>query len=154
MATMLLRVDVGSTPEVRAALGLPAVPTCLACCTAGAPVFVRFHDATEWTWLSSGPAATSPPTELSWSLSPASASLVPRTTWEAVDWGIADGISQLGGHPSWINDPSYPPCPVCSRSTMTVAQVAPEDFVGPAEGVFYVHACTSCAVVGVSYDQT
>jgi hypothetical protein len=153
-ATVLLRVGVGSAPEVGASEQLRPVPTCLDCCVMGEPVFVRFHNTTAWTWVLSGPTPTSPPSEFSLNLSPTAASLTPRSTWEAIDWCIADGISQLGGHPSWINDPTYPACPVCSRSTMTVAQVAPEDFVGPAEGVFYIHSCEKCAVVGVSYDQT
>jgi hypothetical protein len=165
-ATLLLRVDAGG--RAGGSAGLRGVPTCLDCCTTGQPVFVRFQDTISWTWALSGPTPTSPLTEFphlprhvgetvtleGWDLPRTAASLAPRSSWEAVDWCIADGISQLGGHPSWINDPVYPTCPVCSRSTMTVAQVALDDFVGPADGVFYVHSCETCAVVGVSYDQT
>jgi hypothetical protein len=117
-------------------------------------VFVRLSDdPVHWEWL--GPLAASSaghahPLELP----PTPVALSPRQAWAAADWCIAEGISQLGGHPSWINDPTYPPCPACARTMMAVAQVAPEDFVGPAEGVFYVHLCAACAVVGVSYDQT
>ena len=48
----------------------------------------------------------------------------------------------------------YPPCPSCRESMPFVAQVALEDFVNPAEGVFYVHSCAPCATVGVTYQQT
>ena len=117
-------------------------------------VFVRFSgDLASWEWLlplKASSAGHGRPLRLTRT----SVTLTPREAWAAADWCIADGISQIGGHPSWINDPTYPNCPVCTRTMMTIAQVAPEDFIGPAEGVFYVHVCDRCPVVGASYDQT
>jgi hypothetical protein len=129
------------------------VPTCIEC-VGNEQVFVRLSDdPARWEWLAPRSASQVERTHR-WELPPTPVILTPRPPWAAVDWCIAEGISQLGGHPSRINDPTYPPCPTCSRTMLSVAQVAPEDFVGLAEGVFYVHLCPRCKVVGVSYDQT
>jgi hypothetical protein len=154
-ATLLLRIE---APQIPAGLSLGPhgafrVPTCVDCTMYG-PVFVSLSDdPARWEWLaplSASSADHAHPLELP----PTPVTLTPRAPWAAVDWCIAEGISQLGGHPSWISDPVFPPCPACARTMMTIAQVAPEDFVRAAEGVFYVHLCAPCAVVGVSYDQT
>jgi hypothetical protein len=154
-ATSLLRIDASHWPADVRMGGLRALraPTCVDCAMYE-HVFVRLSDdPAHWEWfgrLSASSAGHTHPLELR----PTPVTLSPREPWAAADWCVAEGISQLGGHPSWINDPTYPPCPACARTMMTVAQVAPEDFIGPAEGVFYVHLCATCAVVGVSYDQT
>lgn len=127
------------------------VPTCPDCASYG-PLFVHLAADGGWSWL---PTERPPATPgASWDLAPARATFAPRAMWEAVDWCRADGLSQIGGHPSWINDPVYPRCPTCSRLMMTVAQIALEDFVRHAEGIFYVHYCSGCSVAGVSYDQS
>jgi hypothetical protein len=156
-ATLLLRIDAARLPDVSdvrlSARRTLLAPTCIDCAVYER-VFVRFsNDRTSWEWLKS-PTASSAGHEQPLQLPPTPVTLTPREAWAAADWCIADGISQIGGHPSLINEPIFPTCPGCTRTMMTVAQVAPEDFVSPAEGVFYVHVCDVCPTVGVSYDQS
>lgn len=148
-ATRLLDVQ----PEQAAALGLPQfVPTCLLCVPYTGHLFVK-HDAGEaWNWIATAPDRVTH--DQDWGFSPTHVVLVPRRPWEAVDWCIADGMSQVGGHPSWINQPDPPACPSCTRAMPFVAQVAPEDFLELTEGAFHVHHCIGCAVVAVGYQQS
>ena len=148
-ATVLTQFDSTSLPELQGIVPSTVV-TCLECAPYGT-VFVRRNPAAGWEWFASDVHAAEPGE--GWGLAPRAARLVPRTPWESVDWCQADGVSQIGGHPAWINDPEYPPCPSCARSMSTVMQIALEDFFR-AEGVFYVHYCAGCAAVGVSYQQT
>jgi hypothetical protein len=149
----LFDVDVVALPvELRA--DIPSrVPTCLDCSCYGGPAFVQLAADGTWRWLPVAVSAAEHRGE-AWELASRTASLKARLAWEAVDWCVADGISQIGGHPSWVQDPRYPACPRCRRTMMTVAQVALEDFDEFGDGVFYVHHCTRCAIVGVSYQQT
>ncbi|GEM_PF-3280106 len=149
---VLIRLEPGSAPGEFQRRGLLFVPTCLEC-ACYEPLAVSIAADGRWEWIHAGGGSTVPESGYSREISPITTSLAPRPDWEAVDWCSADGISQVGGHPSWINDPSYPPCPKCSRSMMTVAQVGLGDFFS-AEGVYYVHHCEACAVVSVTYEQT
>lgn len=58
-----------------------------------------------------------------------------RTPFEAVGRFMVDetGISQLGGHPEWIQDAEYPLCPDCQRRMICIGQVSWED-LEDAEG--------------------
>lgn len=147
----LLSVESSALPdELRGAVP-PRVPTCLECACFGT-IFVQFARDGSWRWLQAD--AKPEGTTGGWALEPRRATLVPRSPWEAIDWCVAEGLSQLGGHPSWVQDPEYPRCPSCARRMATVAQVGLEDFFDAMEGVFFVHHCEACAVVGVSYQQS
>ena len=77
-----------------------------------------------------------------------------RSAYAAVDWCFASALSQLGGHPSWINDAAYPLCPVCSSRMPFVAQLALEDLEDHGEGILYAFRCDACGIVATSYDQS
>lgn len=79
----------------------------------------------------------------------------PRHWLEAADW-LVPGVrfSQVGGHPTWIQDAEYPRCPECERPMPFVAQVSNEDCQEHAEGIYYMFACPECGVAATTYQQS
>ena len=92
--------------------------------------------------------------------SPASRRLVlgppRRTPFEAVGRFMLDetGISQLGGHPEWIQDAAFPVCPGCQRRMTHVGQVSWADMEEYAEGSTYAFLCLPCGKGATIYQQT
>ena len=65
------------------------------------------------------------------------------------------GVSQLGGHPAWEQQPVEPDCPRCGRAMPFVGHAAVGELTGePADGLFYAFACGGCATTAVVYQQT
>lgn len=79
-----------------------------------------------------------------------------QTPFEAVGRFLMDenGVSQLGGHPEWIQDAEYPLCPVCQQTMPFLGQVAFEDWEEYGEGVFYLFLCLPCKKAATLYQQT
>jgi hypothetical protein len=79
-----------------------------------------------------------------------------RTPFEALGRFMLDetGISQLGGHPEWIQDADYPSCPSCLKTMECIGQVSWEDFMELAEGVTYAFRCSACGLATTNYQQT
>ncbi len=78
-----------------------------------------------------------------------------RTPFEAVGRFLLSekGISQLGGHPEWIDDAVYPQCPTCRQRMPCLGQVAFEDW-DEGEGVFYLFLCLPCRKAATHYQQS
>jgi len=79
-----------------------------------------------------------------------------RTPFEAVGRFMLDetGISQLGGHPEWIQDASYPLCPTCHRHMPYIGQVSWGELDELAEGSTYAFLCLTCGKAATIYQQT
>lgn len=79
-----------------------------------------------------------------------------RTPFEALGRFMLDetGISQLGGHPEWVNDANYPVCPGCARRMEFIGQVAWERVEERADGVTYAFACFPCGKSATTYQQS
>lgn len=77
-----------------------------------------------------------------------------RTPYEANIQGVPLRQSQLGGHPTWIQDAEYPACPGCRRSMLNVGQVATEELLGTGEGITYVFMCPTCRLATTTFQQT
>ena len=79
-----------------------------------------------------------------------------RTPYEAVGRFMLDmkSISQLGGHPDWIQDMEYPVCPICQRRMICIAQISWEDFEEYAEGSTYAFVCLEDGKAATVYQQT
>ena len=79
-----------------------------------------------------------------------------RTPFEAVGRFLLDepGISQLGGHPDWIQDAEFPVCPGCQRRMRCIGQVSWEDIEEFAEGSTYAFLCLPCGKGATTYQQT
>lgn len=79
-----------------------------------------------------------------------------RTPFETLDrYRLGEnGISQVGGHPEWVQSPSYPRCPTCTRRMICFGQISWEDLDEHAEGITYVFLCLSCHKAATCYQQT
>jgi hypothetical protein len=79
-----------------------------------------------------------------------------RTPFETLNRELfgEGGISQLGGHPNWVQDPAYPRCPGCSQHMLCIGQVAWEEMDEGAEGITYLFLCLSCQKAATGYQQT
>lgn len=79
----------------------------------------------------------------------------PRPWIEAANW-LVPGVrfSQVGGHPTWIEDAQYPRCPGCDRSMPFLAQISNEDFREHSEGIYYLFLCSGCDVTATEYQQS
>lgn len=79
----------------------------------------------------------------------------PRPRIESANW-LVPGVrfSQVGGHPTWIQDAEYPRCPDCGRTMPFVAQLSNEDIEEGAEGIYSIFACRECGVAATGYQRT
>ena len=92
----------------------------------------------------------------SWQRSPwrdQAVQLQQRRAIHAVDWCMPATISQIGGMPSWVQDPVFPKCPGCSKTMTFIAQVDNGQFPYH-EGVYYAFLCSACRVTATTYQQT
>lgn len=79
-----------------------------------------------------------------------------RTPFEAVGRFSLDvtGVSQIGGHPEWIQDIAYPICPSCQRRMECIGQVSWDDLDEFAEGITSAFLCLPCGKATTTYHQT
>jgi hypothetical protein len=77
----------------------------------------------------------------------------PRAPLYAAEWFLPIRFSQVGGHPTWIDDAFYPHCPTCARRMAFVAQLSVPD-ITPGEGIYYAFLCSMCPIAATSYQQS
>ncbi|HHC4844299.1 TPA: YwqG family protein [Escherichia albertii] len=78
----------------------------------------------------------------------------PRSPLFAADPFLSVSFSQIGGHPTWIQDAEYPHCPECSRTMMFLAQLDYADIEQYGEGMLYAFICLECRTTATSYQQS
>ncbi len=79
---------------------------------------------------------------------------VARRPHHAADQFLPTTFSQIGGMPTWIQDPEFPECPGCSALMMFVGQISYEDIDQHGEGMTYASVCHPCGVAATTYQQT
>lgn len=62
-------------------------------------------------------------------------------------------ISQIGGHPAWVQDMEYLDCLKCGQTMRFLAQVDEGAFRGH-EGIYYAFVCYQCRTTATCYQQT
>ncbi|MDI4649716.1 DUF1963 domain-containing protein [Cohnella hashimotonis] len=77
----------------------------------------------------------------------------PRGTYEGAYWTLEAPASQIGGHPSWIQDADYPACPCCQETTTFIGQIDMEQ-AADSEGIYYAFLCRACLIAAVNYQQS
>ncbi len=79
-----------------------------------------------------------------------------RTPFEAVGRFMLDesGISQIGGHPEWIQTARFPVCPTCRSRMIYVGQVCWDEIEELDEGSTYAFLCLPCGKGATTYQQT
>lgn len=74
---------------------------------------------------------------------------------ESADWlAPVEGFSQIGGHPTWVQEAEYPECRVCQQPMPFIAQLSNEDHEEYAEGIYYLFACGRCGVAATNHQQS
>ena len=77
-----------------------------------------------------------------------------RPALSAASWLLPTTFSQIGGHPTWIQDSAYPTCPTCSQTMMFLAQVANDEIQNYSEGIYYAFVCATCRTTATGYQQS
>lgn len=157
--THLIEIDLQD--ERFAFLGFPAstlpILTCEAC-TCFVPFLyahISLDGVAQWAPENVRPQGRDEPFE-EWLPSPwrnVPVTLTPRRAIHAADWTMDVKTTQIGGHPSWVQDSEYPRCPSCSQTMMFVGQVDQAQFP-MYEGIYYAFVCATCRISATSYQQT
>jgi hypothetical protein len=77
-----------------------------------------------------------------------------RSPWHAAIDSLPTQYSQIGGHPTWVQDSEYPACGTCAKTMPFVGQISCEDLEPNREGIFYAFLCPDCATTASTYQQT
>ena len=77
-----------------------------------------------------------------------------RSPWHAAMDSLPTQYSQIGGHPTWIQDAEYPTCGKCRRTMPFIGQISCEDVESKREGIFYAFLCAECPTTASTYQQT
>jgi hypothetical protein len=77
-----------------------------------------------------------------------------RPPFYAADQFLPTNFSQLGGHPTWIQDAEYPRCPDCRKTMLFLGQIDNHDLWELAEGMYYAFICPNCRTTATNYQQT
>ncbi|WP_413405599.1 DUF1963 domain-containing protein [Paenibacillus amylolyticus] len=77
-----------------------------------------------------------------------------RHAFHASEWAMEPSLSQVGGHPGWVQDAEYPTCPRCSTRMKAVAQMDWGEVEEYGEGMYYMFICEPCKMTAVSYQQS
>jgi hypothetical protein len=78
--------------------------------------------------------------------------LSPRPPMCAAHEFLPTTFTQIGGHPTWIQDSAYPTCPQCRKTMVFIAQLDRTDI--DIEGIYYAFLCATCRVTATNYQQT
>lgn len=78
----------------------------------------------------------------------------PQSPYYAAVWTMSQLNSQIGGHPTWIQEPEYPVCPCCERRMQYIGQIDYADFDEYAEGIFYMFLCPTDKMTATAYQQS
>jgi hypothetical protein len=142
--------------EISIAIDRVQVTTCEVC-TAFGTVFGVMDEAGRGQWHSENSRPKYLPDDSdTWARLPQD-SLTPagkRPALFAANWLLPTTFSQLGGHPTWIQDADYPRCPRCSQTMMFLAQVANDEIENYSEGIYYAFVCLACATTATGYQQS
>jgi len=134
------------------------IATCEVCATLGDRLYMKVGPDGEAFWFAGNERPEYLPKDSgTWKRLPANElrlSPKPRLLHHAVDWCLPISCSQIGGMPSWIDDPAHGQCPECSKGFVFVAQLAVEDVDAWGEGIFYALMCPDCSITAVRYQQT
>ncbi len=79
---------------------------------------------------------------------------VPQFPYYAAVWTMSQLDSQIGGHPSWVQDAEYPVCPCCERRMQYIGQIDYADFDEYGEGIFYMFICPKDKITATVYQQS
>lgn len=134
------------------------IATCEVCVTWVNPIFMEVSNAGEVSWSICNEKidkiSLDPLNYMRMPMNKLYMSKEPRAVDYAANWSLPTTFSQIGGMPTWIQDPAYPDCPKCKNTMVFIAQIAKEDFKTNDEGMYYNHICFTCNITATGYQQT
>lgn len=77
-----------------------------------------------------------------------------RNGYYAVEWTLEPAASQVGGHPTWIQDAEYPACPCCSGTMSFIGQLDWSQLEPYGEGIQYMFMCAKDKITATLYQQS
>lgn len=77
-----------------------------------------------------------------------------RNPYETVSLYWSENLSQIGGHPEWVQYPDYPLCPDCDHLMTFIAQLGITDVDPGREGMIYAFLCSTCGTATTSCQST
>ncbi len=77
-----------------------------------------------------------------------------RNSYYAAHWTLEPTVSQVGGHPTWIQDAEYPVCPCCFKRMIFFSQLDWGEVVKYGEGIYYMFICSDCRITATSFQQS
>ncbi len=77
-----------------------------------------------------------------------------RTPFEAHRYITNQGISQLGGYPTWEQDARFPDCPSCLRPMPFIGQLHWTDIEEFGVGTTYAFYCRGCRIAATNYESS
>jgi hypothetical protein len=155
---LLTLLDLDLSDERLRFLDLPGtrlrIPMCIRC-TCFTRIFaeVDFDGAAVWSRHNQRPdfigrdGGYPGPSSVVFVLGPA------RRTFEAHGQIRWNDTSQIGGYPTWIQEPRYPKCPGCQELMPYIGQ-AENGAAWRHEGMTYGFLCRSCRISATGYQQT
>jgi hypothetical protein len=133
------------------------IATCQVCtCYGFVHTKVDWHGAAAWSPYNQRPPYL-PDDSSAWLPLPSKRLVLgktPRNPFNAASDCVPISFSQVGGHPSWIQDFSYPVCPECNNLMVFVAQLANQDIEEYGEGIYYAFLCKGCRNACTCYQQS
>ena len=142
--------------EVSVAIDRVQVATC-EICTAFGTVFGVMNESGHGKWFPENARPAHLPDDAeTWTRLPQDSLTTgsKRPSLSVASWFLPTTFSQLGGHPTWIQDAEYPRCPTCSRTMMFLAQVANDEIEDYSEGIYYAFVCSLCSMTATGYQQS
>ncbi|GAV12964.1 DUF1963 domain-containing protein [Paenibacillus sp. NAIST15-1] len=156
-------MDADTTHPSLAYLGMPTerlqVATCELCGgfstiymeldQLGEPVWSRFNQKPDYlpSWDDEDSSVTVEEIKLTLSSEP-------HSPYYAATWTLTQQDSQIGGHPSWVQDADFPHCPCCAQRMRFIGQLDWADFDKYGEGIFYMFICTEDRMTATLYQQS
>ncbi|WP_028545516.1 hypothetical protein [Paenibacillus taiwanensis] len=115
----------------------------------GTPVWSRFNHKPDYlpVWDDEGNGVVETKAKLTLASKP-------QSPYYAAVWTLTQQDSQIGGHPSWVQDADYPVCPCCDNYMRFIGQVDWADFDPYGEGIFYMFICTEDRLTATLYQQS
>lgn len=78
----------------------------------------------------------------------------PRGVYSGTEWVLDGVLTQIGGHPAWIQDAYYPKCPCCGQTMICIGQVDYDWVMDGNEGIYYILVCPDDRITTTLFQQT
>ncbi|MNJ37863.1 hypothetical protein D3C77_326990 [compost metagenome] len=135
------------------------IETCMVC-SAYDVIFMEVNERGESVWSKYNHEPDYLPDNMDESVSDTtpnysfSLSKQPRGVYHGTEWILGGALTQIGGHPAWIQDAYYPKCPCCEKSMICLGQIDYDWVMDGNEGIYYILVCPDDRITTTLFQQT